>query len=76
MNHADFLHNTIEESGDQVLHELLPTVMGGRTQLGQVLQNLIANAIKFRHPDRPPQVHVSTQRRGGISGARHRVGAV
>ncbi|HEX8630757.1 MAG TPA: ATP-binding protein [Catenuloplanes sp.] len=30
-----------------------------RTQLRVLLQNLIANAVKFRHPDRPCRVRVS-----------------
>jgi light-regulated signal transduction histidine kinase (bacteriophytochrome) len=30
----------------------LPTVMGLQTQLVQLFQNLIGNAIKYRSPDR------------------------
>ena len=36
-------------------------MQGDRTQLRQLFQNLIANAIKFRG-ERPPQVHVSAER--------------
>jgi PAS domain S-box-containing protein len=36
----------------------LPTVPGDPIQLGQLFQNLVANALKF-HRDEPPQVHVS-----------------
>jgi hypothetical protein len=31
--------------------------------MGQLLQNLIANAIKF-HGDHPPRIHVSTRQEG------------
>ena len=41
----------------------LPTVVGDPVQLGQVLQNLVANAIKFRGAE-PPRVHVSAERAG------------
>jgi signal transduction histidine kinase len=39
----------------------LPTVNGDRAQLRAVLQNLVANAVKYAHPDRPPVVSVSAR---------------
>ncbi len=50
----------VEESGAVVAHGLLPTVMGDHTQLGQLFQNLVSNAIKFRNRERP-LVHVSAE---------------
>lgn len=40
----------------------LPTVAGERSQLVQLFQNLIGNAVKF-HGDAPPRIVISAQRR-------------
>jgi chemotaxis family two-component system sensor kinase Cph1 len=50
----------IAERGATVTHDPLPTVMADDVQLGQLFQNLIANAVKF-HGDDPPRVHVSAE---------------
>jgi PAS domain S-box-containing protein len=47
------LSPAIQESGAVVTSEELPTVWADRTQLAQVVQNLIGNAIKFRGQERP-----------------------
>jgi light-regulated signal transduction histidine kinase (bacteriophytochrome) len=36
-------------------------VIGDISQLGQLFQNLIGNAIKYRSLDRPPKIHVSAR---------------
>ena len=56
------LGSTIEASGAAVTHDPLPTVRGDKSQLSQLFQNLIGNAVKFRSLDRPPQIHVSVRR--------------
>lgn len=58
------LQAAVVESGARISHDLLPTVKADATQLGQVFQNLISNAIKFRG-DRPPEIHVGAERRDG-----------
>jgi len=57
------LQSAIEESGAAVTRDPLPTVMADATQLMQVFQNLLANAIKFRGEKRP-EIHVAAERRG------------
>ena len=53
----------IEDSGAVIdTPEQLPEVMGDPTLLAMVWQNLIANAIKFRAPDRPPVVRITVAR--------------
>ena len=39
----------------------LPQVQYVRSNLRTILLNLLANAIKYRHPDRLPQVHIRTR---------------
>jgi signal transduction histidine kinase len=60
---AKNLSSAITEAGAVITHDPLPTVSGDDTQLLQVMQNLIANAIKFRSHE-PPTVHVSAVRNG------------
>ena len=55
----------IEESGAVITHDTLPTVMADSSQLVQLIQNLIDNAIKFRGKE-TPHVHISTTRGSGI----------
>lgn len=57
------LEAMIEESGAQVTFDDLPMVNADETQLLQLFQNLIGNAIKFRGRQ-PPRVHVSGTREG------------
>jgi light-regulated signal transduction histidine kinase (bacteriophytochrome) len=59
------LDRAIEESSAKITYTDLPTVQADRTQLAQVFQNLIANAIKFRREDVAPHVHISARREDG-----------
>jgi PAS domain S-box-containing protein len=58
------LRATVEESGAVVTHDPLPAITTDDTQLAQVFQNLIGNAIKYRSAE-VPRVHVSAMKNGG-----------
>lgn len=51
----------VAEVGAAVTHDDLPTVRGEEPLLVQLFANLVGNAVKFRHPDRPVRVHVSAR---------------
>jgi signal transduction histidine kinase len=57
------LHVAIQESQASVTHDELPAVAADQTQLVQLFQNLIGNAIKFRNGP-GPRVHVGVRREG------------
>ncbi|MEG4110759.1 MULTISPECIES: ATP-binding protein [unclassified Microcoleus] len=52
------LQGAIRETKAVVTYSELPAVMGDISQLVQLFQNLISNAIKYRH-DAPPVVHIT-----------------
>jgi signal transduction histidine kinase len=55
----------IEETQTRITYDPLPTVRADPTQLLQVFQNLIDNAIKFHKKDQAPYVHVSAVKNNG-----------
>ena len=57
------LRLAIEECAAEVTHDPLPRVLSDDTQMIQLFQNLIGNALKFRG-DKTPRVHVSAERDG------------
>jgi signal transduction histidine kinase len=54
----------IEESGAEVVSDPLPVLMADESQLVQLFQNLVGNAIKFRGRE-PSRVRVGAERRDG-----------
>jgi len=54
------LRSAIQESGAEIERESFPTVVADASQLTQLFQNLIGNAIKFRGPD-PPRIRVTAE---------------
>ncbi|MFF8555883.1 ATP-binding protein [Streptomyces sp. NPDC015501] len=57
------LSAAVEESGASVERpEDMPELVGDATALTMVWQNLVGNAVKFRHPDRTPRITVDCVR--------------
>ncbi|KFE71174.1 PAS domain-containing protein [Hyalangium minutum] len=57
------LRKVMEEVGGEVRVGELPAVLGDETQLIQLFQNLVANALKF-HGKAPPRVEVAAEAHG------------
>jgi light-regulated signal transduction histidine kinase (bacteriophytochrome) len=60
----DDLAGAIAEAGAVVTSGELPAIPGERSQLVQLLLNLVGNAIKYHGPQ-PPRVHIDAVRAGG-----------
>jgi hypothetical protein len=58
------LKSAMQSQGAEVTVDPLPTVIGDATQLGQVFQNLLANAIKFQN-GKCSQIRVSAEEKQG-----------
>jgi light-regulated signal transduction histidine kinase (bacteriophytochrome) len=57
------LEASIQESGARIQYEQFPKIFVEASQLTQLSQNLIGNAIKFRGPE-PPVIHISAEKCG------------
>ncbi|MFA5353433.1 MAG: PAS domain S-box protein [Thermodesulfovibrionales bacterium] len=58
---AGDLSLVIRESSASLTYDRLPTVLADDTQMGQLFQNLIGNALKFRRQE-PLVIHVSAEK--------------
>ena len=56
------LRGRIAETGAVITVDQLPTIVADGTQLMQLFQNLVGNAIKFRQMGDKPQIHIGVQR--------------
>ncbi|WP_246074990.1 sensor histidine kinase [Nonomuraea terrae] len=61
----DNLSAAIDDTSATVTRDELPQVDGNPTQLTQLFQNLIENAIKFRSEE-PPRIHIGARRAGDM----------
>lgn len=59
------LQMRLESSAGTVVVGPLPTIDADATQMRQLFQNLIANALKFHRPDVPPRVEINARPAGG-----------
>jgi signal transduction histidine kinase len=59
------LHGAVAATGATVTRDELPSVVGHPRELTSVLQNLLANGLKYRG-EAPPRVHASARRRNGF----------
>lgn len=56
------LETTISETNASITVNDLPAVQAEPSQLRQLFQNLISNAIKFQQPDKPPEIVVTFEK--------------
>jgi signal transduction histidine kinase len=49
----------MKQAGARLRIDTLPDSLGDATQISQVFSNLLDNAVKYRSPDRPAEIHVS-----------------
>lgn len=56
------LRRRIAETNAQVTYDAMPRIVADNTQLMQLFQNLIGNAIKFMKKEEAPQIHIGVQR--------------
>ncbi len=55
----------MKESGAAISSNLLPVVHGSTTELIQLFQNLLSNALKFRKPGVAPEIRITASEEGG-----------
>jgi signal transduction histidine kinase len=61
---AAAMEHQIGEAGAEFRREPLPACRGEAGQIGQVVSNLLDNALKYRDPSRPPRIRVSGTAQG------------
>ena len=54
------MERTIQESQAAIAHDPLPTIVADPSQMAQLFQNLLSNALKFRG-EGPPRVHITAE---------------
>ncbi len=63
----DTLSERIAATGAKIERGPLPDVLGDQGLLEQVFQNVLTNALKYRHHDRSPMIAISCERSAGMA---------
>jgi PAS domain S-box-containing protein len=63
----DSMRTSIDASGARILVSALPNAHGDATAVGQVMANLIGNAVKYLQPGRPGLIEVGGQTEESMS---------
>ena len=58
-NILNTLHREVKETRASITHDPLPVIYADSSQMTQVLQNLLSNAMKFQQKGVVPAIHVS-----------------
>jgi PAS domain S-box-containing protein len=62
LEEVKLLHqDTIEETGAQINNSRLPEIRAIPFQMVQLFDNLLGNALKYRHPDRAPNINITAE---------------
>jgi chemotaxis family two-component system sensor kinase Cph1 len=56
----------IRESLAKITVQELPSLKVNEGQFIHVFQNLISNAIKYRHPERSPEIHIDSEKKDKV----------
>lgn len=62
------LEKAITESGAVIISDSLPVVCADAAQMSTIFEVLMGNSIKFRKPDAPPRIQISSMRMGELWG--------
>lgn len=59
----EILQVPVRESGASIIHGRLPVVLADSFLMVQLMQNLLANAIKYQRPGIPPKIRISAEKK-------------
>ena len=60
------LSTSRDEAGAEITFDSLPQAIAEHMLMVQLFQNLVGNALKYRHPQRPLKVHVGVSRNEAV----------
>jgi len=63
---TEILRENIRKTDAKIVYEKLPLIFGAQTQLHQLFQNMIENALKFQKPNVAPVVNIRCEDQGAF----------